>query len=668
MTKEFFYKIKDFRQKCNTNFNFLLIFIVVLGGYVCIRSSYEFVIFSISIISLGITVGFVYINTVKNKILVKKISNIKKIYFLSLIIGVVIVLVILTLLKKDSMEEVFFLLSLRATLEYSQIENIFNVENKYISNIGIHIIAIVLYVSITLINFKNISIEAIFSDLKLKEIAYISILISLCVALSTLRKILSNRKKISKNEFKKVILYITSIMLNLSGLIFIKLDLNIISKVLLILKCTTFTLFYGYMIDKIRYECFNIINSNIEQAIKEKKHLNSILLKRNKILNDINTMINRTQNNYSMLLDSIYGGVFLFVGNKLQHVNNTMIKKMNMKSSDFVGMDIGVFLKKYCNLSLDEVDTSKHYSFFIDENIVFDMFFSCPDDENKLIYVQDFSYKEENKKIRKEFEECLADDKNKKEFFANISHELKTPINLISSVLQLNKIYLKENKIDLVDNNRKIIIQNCLRLIRTINNFIDSNKISEGYVIPDKKIYNIVDIIENTVLACNKYIKRSENTLIFDSQQEEIYVNCDKDFITRIILNLLSNSVKYGKKGGMIKVNLALEDDKVCIIIKNDGPKIEKDIIPYIFDRFTKLNKAFNRIKEGSGLGLFMTKALVEIQGGSIGLISNNEGNEFVITMNYLDNVEKEQIQYENFEMNSIDEKVDIEFSDIYIT
>ncbi len=63
-----------------------------------------------------------------------------------------------------------------------------------------------------------------------------------------------------------------------------------------------------------------------------------------------------------------------------------------------------------------------------------------------------------------------------------------------------------------------------------------------------------------------------------------------------------------------------------------------------------------------------MTKALVEIQGGSIGLISNNEGNEFVITMNYLDNVEKEQIQYENFEMNSIDEKVDIEFSDIYIT
>ncbi|MDM8231768.1 sensor histidine kinase, partial [Clostridium butyricum] len=114
MTKEFFYKIKDFRQKCNTNFNFLLIFIVVLGGYVCIRSSYEFVIFSISIISLGITVGFVYINTVKNKILVKKISNIKKIYFLSLIIGVVIVLVILTLLKKDSMEEVFFLLSLRA--------------------------------------------------------------------------------------------------------------------------------------------------------------------------------------------------------------------------------------------------------------------------------------------------------------------------------------------------------------------------------------------------------------------------------------------------------------------------------------------------------------------------------------------------------------------------
>ena len=271
-------------------------------------------------------------------------------------------------------------------------------------------------------------------------------------------------------------------------------------------------------------------------------------------------------------------------------------------------------------------------------------------------------------KLNKSINELKRDVDRRKCFLRNISHELKTPINLISSVLQLNKIYLKENKVDLLDKNRKIIIQNCLRLIRTINNFIDSNKISEGYVIPDKKIYNIVEIIENTAIACNRYIKRAENTLVFDSQQEEIYVSCDKDFITRIVLNLLSNSVKYGKKGGLIKINLALEDDKVCIKIKNDGPKIEKDIMPHIFDRFTKLNKAFNRIKEGSGLGLFMTKALVEIQGGSIGLISNNEGNEFVITMNYLDNVEKEQIQYENFEMNSIDEKVDIEFSDIYIT
>jgi signal transduction histidine kinase len=297
-----------------------------------------------------------------------------------------------------------------------------------------------------------------------------------------------------------------------------------------------------------------------------------------------------------------------------------------------------------------------------------EIFLTCVDENSKILYIQDISAINENKEIKKVLEEYLEEEEIKKEFFANISHELKTPINLIYTALQMNQIYLGENNLEGIDKNRKIIKQNCLRLIRTINNFIDANKISEGYMIPDFKIHNIVELVENASLASNKYIKLIDNTLIFDANQEEIYVNCDKEMITRIILNILSNSVKYGKRGGNIKVSVSIfKFEYVMIKVQNDGLEIDKETIPYIFDKFTKLNKAFNRLKEGSGLGLFLTKALIELQGGNIRLRSNNKGNEFIITMPRITKLENKEVVYEDWETNPLEEKIDVEFSDIYI-
>lgn len=195
-----------------------------------------------------------------------------------------------------------------------------------------------------------------------------------------------------------------------------------------------------------------------------------------------------------------------------------------------------------------------------------EIFLASIDEISKILYIHDISEIKENKKMREILEEYLQEDEIKKEFFSNISHELKTPINLIFSALQVNQIYFNENNLDGVNKNRKIIKQNCLRLIRTINNFIDANKISEGYLIPNLKIHNIVNIVEEVSMASNKYIKLINNTLTFDAQEEEIYVKCDKEMITRIMLNILSNSVKYGKQGGKINVSVELDkDNKVAI-------------------------------------------------------------------------------------------------------
>lgn len=178
------------------------------------------------------------------------------------------------------------------------------------------------------------------------------------------------------------------------------------------------------------------------------------------------------------------------------------------------------------------------------------MYFLKIDNLNRIVYMKDVTEINRNHEIRREYDKYLKEEKVKNQFYSNISHELRTPINIIYSALQLNEIYIKEGNYKKIKEKNEVIKQNSLRLIRTINNFIDANKIAEGYVNPHIKVYNIVPIVENITLACNRYLEMVKSNLIFDSIEEEIYVKCDKDMIERIMLNLLSNSVKYGKKGG----------------------------------------------------------------------------------------------------------------------
>ncbi|GAB6167605.1 hypothetical protein JCM1393_00650 [Clostridium carnis] len=205
-----------------------------------------------------------------------------------------------------------------------------------------------------------------------------------------------------------------------------------------------------------------------------------------------------------------------------------------------------------------------------------------------------------------------------------------------------------------------------IRLIRTINNFIDSNKLSEGFLEPNMKVYNLVDIIENIILLCNKYMKLKKTNLIFDPQDEEVYILCDKDYIERIMLNILSNSLKYGKINGNIYVRILKNHHEIKIQVTNDAKAIPEDKRKVIFEKFTRIDSSLNRPSEGSGLGLFLTKGLVELHKGEIYIYSGkNIGNTFTIILPY------EKIQYKNTlsynpEINQLEEKVDIEFSDIY--
>lgn len=448
-----------------------------------------------------------------------------------------------------------------------------------------------------------------------------------------------------------------------------------------IIKYTAYFVIYEGIVKFMFFKDHNEVKIKLENAQKEQKNLNHILNSRNKSLTEYKNLIEKSEKKYGELIESIKDGMVIFYFEKLYYINREAIKLLGLKSEkEALGKNIYFVLQKLSkdrtlaiklNDALTKKDEKDSRIFkvknFKKDNREYDITLLKVDDLSKLIYIKDVTEINMNMKTKMEYEEYLKEEILKNEFYSNISHELRTPINLIFSALQLNEYYLNNNNILATKKNNMAIKQNCLRLIRTINNFIDANKISEGYLNLNIKGYNIVSVVENITLACVSWTDKIHNTLIFDAEEEEIPIRCDKDAIERIMLNLLSNSVKYGKENEEILVFVDTEEDEVFIHVRNKGYMIDKEILPYIFDRFTKLNKSLNREKEGSGLGLFLSKELLKLQGGTIRVECNEEvGTEFIITLPraYHDEVLEEE---EAFDIDLMSEKVETEFSDIYL-
>ena len=264
-------------------------------------------------------------------------------------------------------------------------------------------------------------------------------------------------------------------------------------------------------------------------------------------------------------------------------------------------------------------------------------------------------------------EHHLLEEKN--EFFTNISHELRTPLNVIYSVLQMEMNYYDDLTPENIEKYNKIIKQNCLRLVRLVNNIIDVSRIEAGFFKPIYTVENIVSIIENITMSIAAYAENKKMNLVFDTEIEELYCNCDVNLIERIMLNLLSNSVKYGKENGIITVCIYRTNSNVIISVKDDGIGIPEEMQEKIFERFQKVDTSLSRKSEGSGIGLSLVKSLVEIQGGTITCKSKlNEGTEFLLTLPF---IVKEDDLSSNMEKHILYEKdsseiVNIEFSDIY--
>lgn len=207
-------------------------------------------------------------------------------------------------------------------------------------------------------------------------------------------------------------------------------------------------------------------------------------------------------------------------------------------------------------------------------------------------------------------------------------------------------------------------------MLRLINNLIDSTKIDAGYFEPNMVNCNIVNVVEEITLSVAEYIKSNNLNLIFDTDIEEKIIACDLDKIERIILNILSNAVKFTSSDGNIFVNMFDGEEFITITIEDTGIGIHKDKLDIIFDRFRQVDRSFTRNHEGSGIGLSLVKSLVEMQGGTISVESKlGVGTKFAIKLpvKLIDNSKSKKIaKLLHNNLSGHVERIKIEFSDIY--
>lgn len=272
---------------------------------------------------------------------------------------------------------------------------------------------------------------------------------------------------------------------------------------------------------------------------------------------------------------------------------------------------------------------NRHTYFFWDNIIYILQNFACSMiyvfltiDQTRKIYTSEVSTLQnevlltENKV--KEFDEI---NRLKNDLFTSLSHELKTPVNIIYSNVQLFEHFITTTNIEsTIDYNKYLnsMRANCYRLINLVNNIIDINKIESGYIGLKLENHDIVSWLEDLISSVNPFALQKDIDLVFDTELEELILAYDIDKTEKIILNLLSNAIKYTPSGGEVLVYVSRTDKFLSVSVQDTGIGIPGELHNIIFNRFVQNKSALHKKHDGSGIGLSLVKSLVELQNGSI--------------------------------------------------
>ena len=258
---------------------------------------------------------------------------------------------------------------------------------------------------------------------------------------------------------------------------------------------------------------------------------------------------------------------------------------------------------------------------------------------------------------RKEFEDDIIRSKeeaekaslSKSDFLSTMSHEIRTPLN---SIIGITNIMMMDDADDKNEKYLDILKTNSENLLSLINDILDFNKIESGKIDFSKSEFNLYQLISrivdaNTFRTIEKNIKLELN---YDKRVPEVVIG-DSNRLSQIMINLISNAIKFTEKGGVtisvsLKNKIATEWD-IRISVKDSGIGIAPKEHSQIFERFTQSMNPDSRQHGGTGLGLAITKKLVELQNGTIEVLSElGRGSEFIVCLSF------DKAEYDNSKLS----------------
>ena len=234
---------------------------------------------------------------------------------------------------------------------------------------------------------------------------------------------------------------------------------------------------------------------------------------------------------------------------------------------------------------------------------------------------------EANELLKEDIKRKEAIDEMRKDFIANVSHELKTPIALIQGYAEgLNEGLCEDEE------SRKyyteVILDESEKMNKMVKQLLTLSSLESGNSILHKENFNLTSLIESVLGSISILIGEKNVNIEFDSDKE-IFLNADEFKIEEVVTNYISNSIHHVSDSGEIKINVSDDGENITFSVYNTGNPIPEKDLNNIWEKFYKVDKAHSRAYGGSGIGLSIVKAIVEAHNGTVAVRNILDGVEF---------------------------------------
>ena len=225
---------------------------------------------------------------------------------------------------------------------------------------------------------------------------------------------------------------------------------------------------------------------------------------------------------------------------------------------------------------------------------------------------------------RRSEEALLAASRHKDEFLATLSHELRNPLAPVTNALSIMKASGDDQKA--FGQAREVMERQVTHMARLIDDLVDVSRISRGILDLRRGQVELASVVRQAVETCRPLAERSRHEMVVELPEEPVYLDADPVRLAQVLGNLLQNACKFTDPGGHIVLSAKAEGGELVLVVSDDGIGIAPDQIEGVFEMFSQADKSLERSQGGLGIGLTLTRRVVELHGGTIGARSAGTG------------------------------------------